>query len=107
MQAAGLNCRPLRRELDKERVALLAETSREPSGARRVCRRYRRQAREQELLSFLSSWGDRRAGLWIDEATGLFVGEAAEAYLSAASSGENGAVTMRSEKPLLAILATS
>jgi len=42
----------------------------------------RRQAREQELLSFLSSWGDRRAGLWIDEATGLFVGEVAEAYLT-------------------------
>ena len=43
----------------------------------------RRRAREQELLSFLSSWGDRRAGLWVDEATGLFVGEVAEAYLSA------------------------
>ena len=34
-------------------------------------------------LTFLSSWGDRRATRWIDEATGLFVGEAAEAYLSA------------------------
>jgi phosphoserine phosphatase RsbU/P len=43
----------------------------------------RRQARERELLSFLSSWGDRRATLWIDEATGLFVGEVAEAYLTA------------------------
>ena len=41
----------------------------------------RRQARERELLTFLSSWGDRRAGVWIDEATGLFVGEAAQAYL--------------------------
>jgi PleD family two-component response regulator len=45
----------------------------------------RRQARERELLSFLSSWGDRRATLWIDEATGLFVGEVAEAYLTAES----------------------
>ena len=45
----------------------------------------RRQARERELLGFLSSWGDRRASLWIDEATGLFVGEVAEAYLTAAS----------------------
>ena len=44
----------------------------------------RRQAREAELLSFLSNWGDRRAGLWVDEATGLFVGEVAEAYLSTA-----------------------
>ena len=43
----------------------------------------RRQAREHELLSFLSSWGDRRAGQWIDETTGLFVGEVAEAYLTA------------------------
>jgi PleD family two-component response regulator len=46
----------------------------------------RRQAREHELLSFLSSWGDRRASMLIDEATGLFVGEAAEAYLT----GVNG-----------------
>src|SRR3984957_8996888 len=44
----------------------------------------RRQARERELLSFLSSWGDRRATLWVDETTGLFVGEVAEAYLAAA-----------------------
>jgi PleD family two-component response regulator len=44
----------------------------------------RRQARELELLSFLSNWGDRRAGLWIDEVTGLFVGEMAEAYLATA-----------------------
>ena len=43
----------------------------------------RRQARERELLTFLSSWGDRRANLWIDEATGLFVGEVAEAYIAA------------------------
>jgi phosphoserine phosphatase RsbU/P len=43
----------------------------------------RRQARERELLAFLSSWGDRRAAIWIDEATGLFVGEVAEAYLIA------------------------
>lgn len=43
----------------------------------------RRRARERELLNFLSSWGDRRATLWIDEATGLFVGEVAEAYLTA------------------------
>jgi PleD family two-component response regulator len=43
----------------------------------------RRQARERELLTFLSTWGDRRANLWIDEATGLFVGEVAEAYIAA------------------------
>jgi PleD family two-component response regulator len=43
----------------------------------------RRLARERELLSFLSNWGDRRANLLIDESTGLFVGEAAEAYLAA------------------------
>src|SRR6202035_1646162 len=43
----------------------------------------RRQARERELLTFLSSWGDRRANLWIDEATRLFVGEVAEAYIAA------------------------
>jgi PleD family two-component response regulator len=46
----------------------------------------RRQARERELLAFLSSWGDRRARVWIDEATGLFVGEVAEAYLAALGS---------------------
>ena len=43
----------------------------------------RRQERERELLTFLSTWGDRRANLWIDEATGLFVGEVAEAYITA------------------------
>jgi PleD family two-component response regulator len=48
----------------------------------------RRQARERELLGFLSNWGDRRASTLIDEATGLFVGEAAEAYLTAACSGD-------------------
>jgi sigma-B regulation protein RsbU (phosphoserine phosphatase) len=50
----------------------------------------RRQARELELLSFLSSWGDRRASLWIDGVTGLFVGEVAEAYLTAACGCEDG-----------------
>jgi sigma-B regulation protein RsbU (phosphoserine phosphatase) len=49
----------------------------------------RRQARERELLSFLSTWGDRRATLWIDEATGLFVGEVAEAYLTATNKHQN------------------
>src|SRR5580704_14912 len=48
----------------------------------------RRQARERELLGFLSSWGNRRASLWIDEATGLFVGEVAEAYLTSAAGHE-------------------
>jgi PleD family two-component response regulator len=43
----------------------------------------RRLARERELLEFLSTWGDRRASLWIDETTGLLVGEVAEAYLTA------------------------
>jgi phosphoserine phosphatase RsbU/P len=46
----------------------------------------RRLARERELLAFLSTWGDRRAGIWIDQATGLFVGEVAEAYLIACGS---------------------
>jgi len=50
----------------------------------------RRQEREAELLSFLSNWGDRRAGLWIDEVTGLFVGEVAEAYLTAACGCRSG-----------------
>jgi PleD family two-component response regulator len=49
----------------------------------------RRQARERELLDFLSSWGNRRASLWIDEATGLFVGEVAEAYLTSAAGYES------------------
>jgi sigma-B regulation protein RsbU (phosphoserine phosphatase) len=49
----------------------------------------RRQARERELLAFLSTWGDRRATLWIDEATGLFVGEVAEAYLMTGSKYQN------------------
>jgi sigma-B regulation protein RsbU (phosphoserine phosphatase) len=48
----------------------------------------RRLARERELLGFLSSWGNRRASLWIDEATGLFVGEIAEAYLTSAAGHE-------------------
>jgi PleD family two-component response regulator len=52
----------------------------------------RRQAREQELLSFLSSWGDRRSGLWVDETTGLFVGEVAEAYLTVAGGCKNDEV---------------
>jgi PleD family two-component response regulator len=55
----------------------------------------RRQARERELLTFLSSWGDRRANLWIDEATGLFVGEVAEAYIAAgAKHGDEETVSV-------------
>ena len=52
----------------------------------------RRQARERELLSFLSSWGDRRASILIDEATGLFVGEAAEAYLTGPAAEQSDEV---------------
>jgi sigma-B regulation protein RsbU (phosphoserine phosphatase) len=52
----------------------------------------RRQARERELLTFLSGWGDRRANLWIDEATGLFVGEIAEAYITAGSKHQSDEV---------------
>jgi PleD family two-component response regulator len=52
----------------------------------------RRQARERELLSFVSNWGDRRATALIDETTGLFAGEAAEAYLTAASGGESSTI---------------
>jgi sigma-B regulation protein RsbU (phosphoserine phosphatase) len=51
----------------------------------------RRQSRERELLGFLSSWGNRRASLWIDETTGLFVGEVAEAYLTSATGYESNA----------------
>jgi phosphoserine phosphatase RsbU/P len=55
----------------------------------------RRLARERELLSFLSNWGDRRANLLIDESTGLFVGEAAEAYLtSVCGAGHDGEVSI-------------
>jgi PleD family two-component response regulator len=46
----------------------------------------RRQARERELLQFMTTWGDRRASHWIDTATGLFVGEVAEAYLIASAN---------------------
>lgn len=53
----------------------------------------RRQARESELLQFMSTWGDRRAAHWIDEPTGLFVGEVAEAYLIAAANFPIGADT--------------
>jgi PleD family two-component response regulator len=52
----------------------------------------RRQARERELLQFLSNWGDKHASAWIDEATGLFVGEAAEAYLTAVTERHPGEV---------------
>jgi sigma-B regulation protein RsbU (phosphoserine phosphatase) len=51
----------------------------------------RRQARERELLAFLSSWGNRRASVWIDETTGLFVGEVAEAYLTSAAGYDSAA----------------
>ena len=57
----------------------------------------RRQARERELLQFLSNWGDKHASVWIDEATGLFVGEVAEAYLTA--------VTERHPDELMSVLA--
>src|SRR6202023_4004608 len=58
----------------------------------------RRQARERELLGFLSSWGNRRASLWIDEATGLFVGEVAEAYLTPPTGSQhNEAISIRAE----------
>ena len=49
----------------------------------------RRQQRERELLNFMSTWGDRRASIWIDEATGLFVGEVAEAYLTNADKKQS------------------
>jgi phosphoserine phosphatase RsbU/P len=54
----------------------------------------RRHARERELLSFLSSWGDRRAGIWIDETTGLFVGEVAEAYLTSATGPTDDVISV-------------
>jgi PleD family two-component response regulator len=46
----------------------------------------RRQARERELMEFMSAWGDRRASHWVDESTGLLLGEVAEAYLTAAAN---------------------
>jgi sigma-B regulation protein RsbU (phosphoserine phosphatase) len=46
----------------------------------------RRQARERELLEFMSAWGDRRASHWVDKTTGLLLGEVAEAYLTAAAN---------------------
>jgi PleD family two-component response regulator len=57
----------------------------------------RRQARERELLQFLSNWGDKHTTTWIDESTGLFVGELAEAYLTA--------VTERHPDELMSVLA--
>ena len=57
----------------------------------------RRQARERELLQFLSSFGDKHATVWIDEATGLLVGEVAEAYLTS--------VTERHPEEAVAVLA--
>jgi len=47
----------------------------------------RRQARERELLAFLSGWGDRYAAQSVDAATGLLAGEVAEAYIAAARRG--------------------
>ena len=52
----------------------------------------RRQQRERELLTFLSTWGDRRASIWVDDATGLFVGEVAEAYLTNADKQQSDEV---------------
>jgi PleD family two-component response regulator len=49
----------------------------------------RRQQRERELITFLSTWGDRRASIWVDDATGLFVGEVAEAYLTNADKKQS------------------
>jgi phosphoserine phosphatase RsbU/P len=49
----------------------------------------RRQARERELVSFLSGWGQRRAKIWVDDVTGLFVDEVAEAYLSGGAGGHD------------------
>jgi PleD family two-component response regulator len=65
------------------RVELLARTR---SALKLKSELDRRQAREHELLQFMSTWGDRRASHWIDDTTGLFVGEVAEAYLIAAAS---------------------
>jgi PleD family two-component response regulator len=54
----------------------------------------RRQARERELLAFVSNWGDRRADVWIDETTGLLVGEVAEAYLTASTKESNETISV-------------
>jgi phosphoserine phosphatase RsbU/P len=53
----------------------------------------RRQARERELLGFLSPGGDRRATASIDEVTGLFVGPVAEAYLASATHHQRDGTT--------------
>ena len=52
----------------------------------------RRQARELELLSSLSSSGDQRAAQWIDLTTGMFAGELAEAYLAVAGGWETASI---------------
>jgi PleD family two-component response regulator len=65
-----------------DRVELLARAR---SALKLKAELERRLARERELLEFLSTWGDRRASMWIDEPTGLLVGEIAEAYLTAAT----------------------
>ena len=67
----------------------------------------RRQARERELLVFMSTWGERRATVWIDSVTGLFVGEVAEAYLMAATdSTQTSAVVVLAIDRLEAYRAT-
>ncbi|MGA2126572.1 MAG: response regulator [Xanthobacteraceae bacterium] len=54
----------------------------------------RRQARERELVSFLSGWGQRRAKILVDDVTGLFVDEVAEAYLSAVGASGHDQVSV-------------
>ena len=54
----------------------------------------RRQARERELVSFLSSWGQRRAKILVDDVTGLFVDEVAEAYLSTVGAAGHDQVSV-------------
>jgi phosphoserine phosphatase RsbU/P len=57
----------------------------------------RRQARERELLQFVSNWGDKHASVWIDQVTGLFIGEVTEAYLTA--------VTERNPDEMISVVA--
>jgi sigma-B regulation protein RsbU (phosphoserine phosphatase) len=53
----------------------------------------RRQAREHELVTFMSDRGERGAPRLVDDITGLLVGEVAEAYLMAAAES-TGAETI-------------
>ena len=73
-----------------KRVELLARTR---SAQKLKSELDRRQARERELLQYVSTWGDRHGSHWVDDTTGLFIGEVAEGYLTAAANFSSGGDT--------------